>query len=306
MSKRNKFYGSLALLMSISILVGCGVARQSGTSAQTDFVDASISDLAVPTVSGQQYPAVLTEVLGAVELKSASSNLFTPASAGDALLVGSQVQTGEDGYARIDLSTGTFIRISPNSLYTMEVNEGSDGSLLTSLKLGLGRVFIVLNGGSLDVTTGQGVASVRGSYMMVMIEPSTENVIVTCLEGQCGAENPEDSVEFTNGQKVILYAVGDDGKYEKIKVGAMDLADFNLWIGDVPEAYEMVTLIAKEVGIGVGQLDQGNSGDGPAANCDNSKSLGCDSHQDNRKDNNGGGKGNDSGGGGKGNGGGKP
>jgi hypothetical protein len=73
----------------------------------------------------------------------------------------------DDGRVRLDLSSGTIIRVAPSSLFTLTSNNEGDGGLLTKIKMEVGKIFIILNGGRADVETPSGVASVRGSYMKV-------------------------------------------------------------------------------------------------------------------------------------------
>lgn len=179
----------------------------------------------------------LSEISGKVDAKQGDETEFHPVQAGDILRVKDQVQTGEDGRARIDLSSGTIIRVAPSSLFTLASNEESDGSLATKLKLELGRIYIILSGGSLDVETPSGVASVRGSYMMVEIDPVTRNVTVTCLEGHCSAGG----IEFTNGQKVTLFYYDPaTGQYRPPFLEDMNDEDFQKWLEDNPEAKQIL------------------------------------------------------------------
>src|SRR5688572_10532444 len=122
--------------------------------------------------------AALSELSGIVELKQAGQEGFTPASAETTLEVDGQVQTGDDGRVRLDLSSGTIIRVAPSSFFTLTSNEETDGGLVTKIKLELGKIFIILNGGQADVETPSGVASVRGSYMKVEVDPVTKNIYI--------------------------------------------------------------------------------------------------------------------------------
>jgi hypothetical protein len=170
-----------------------------------------------------------------VESKSAAEPAFQSAEAGDMIQVNDQVQTGDDGRARVDLSSGTIIRVAPSSLFTLTSNQTADGGLATKLKLELGRIFIILNGGSVDVEMPSGVASVRGSYMMVGINPDTQDVIVTCLEGNCSAGG----VNFTDGQKVAFRYDPATGKYGPPILEEMSAEDFRLWLESNPEAQQI-------------------------------------------------------------------
>lgn len=206
---------TLTLLCSLLLLTACG-SQSTPSSLLT---------------------GALSELSGTVNSKQADEADFHPVAAGELLQVNGQVQTGEDGRARIDLSSGTILRVAPSSLFTLISNEPVEGGLATKLKLELGRVFIILNGGSLDVETPSGVASVRGSYMMVEIDPVTQNIIVTCLEGDCSA----DELDFTDGQKVTLFYYDPaTGEYRPPLLEDMNKEDFQKWLDANPEARQIL------------------------------------------------------------------
>lgn len=193
-----------------------------------------------PQATPSPLSASLSELKGTVEIKQAGQDTFTPASADSFLEENGQVQTGSDGRVRLDLSTGTIIRVAPSSLFTLVSNETVDNSLRTKLQLELGRIYIILNGGSMDVQTPSGTAAVRGSYMMVEVDPDTLDVYVTCLEGDCSVGNEAGSVNFTDGQKSVLFHRDPvTGNYTVPNVGPMSPEDFQQWLDDNPEAREL-------------------------------------------------------------------
>jgi hypothetical protein len=185
---------------------------------------------AKPTAS--PLTGALSELSGLVNAKQASETDFHPVAAGEVLQVAGQVQTGDDGRARVDLSSGTIIRVAPTSLFTLASNEPVQGGLFTKLKLELGRIYVILNGGSLDVETPSGVASVLGSYMMVEITPGTLNIVITCLEGNCSAGG----INFTNGQKITFFYDLATGQYGPPLLEEMNEKDFQNWRDESPEA----------------------------------------------------------------------
>jgi hypothetical protein len=184
--------------------------------------------------------AVLSELSGKVELKNPGNEAFIPATADTTLEINGQIQTGDDGRARLDLSSGTIIRVAPSSLFTLATNDQTDKGLVTKIQLEIGKIFIILNGGSTDVETTSGVASVRGSYMKVEVDPVTHDIYVTCLEGHCSANNPAGSVDFTNGQKVILFHQDPaTGKWTAPNVEPMTPEEFQEWLDANPEARDL-------------------------------------------------------------------
>jgi len=203
--------------------------------------------LAILGVSGCQQEAgistlsaALSELSGTVDTKLAGQEDFIPASADTILDVNGQVQTGNDGRVRLDLSSGTIIRVGPSSFFTLTANDEVEGGLATRIRLEVGKIFIILNGGSADVETPSGVASVRGSYMKVEVDPVTFDIYITCLEGDCSASNPAGTVNFTNGEKVILFHRDPvTGNWTAPNVEPMTPEEFQEWLDNNPEAREL-------------------------------------------------------------------
>jgi FecR protein len=185
--------------------------------------------------------AGIKEIIGTVNMKQAGSSDFVKATANSILQAQGSVQTGSDGRVRLDLSTGTIIRLSPSSLFTLVSNQESSNNLVTTLKLDIGRLFIILSGGSLDVNTPSGVASVRGSYLSVTVDPVTHDVTVTCLEGHCSANNPAGTVDLTNGQKTVLFHPDPTtGQFTAPGLGPMSPQDYQNWLDANPEAQNII------------------------------------------------------------------
>lgn len=181
--------------------------------------------------------AALSEIQGTVGVKPPESADFRPATGDTVLTERGQVKTGGDGRVRLDLSDGAIFRMAPMSLFELVSNQSTDQGLVTRLSLELGRLFIVLKGGSLDVETPSGVASVRGSYMMVEVDSKTLDVLVTCLEGHCEASNPAGKVQFGTGQKsLLLHRDPTSGQYSAPKVEPMTDEDYQKWLEGSPEA----------------------------------------------------------------------
>ncbi|MFZ1040394.1 MAG: FecR family protein [Anaerolineales bacterium] len=187
--------------------------------------------------------AALKEMTGKVSIKQPDAGDFSPASIGTELQLNGSVQTGDDGRARLDLSTGTIIRVAPSSLFTLTSNEPSNGSLSTQLKLDAGTIFIILNGGTANVNTPSGVASVRGSYLSVYVDPATQTVVVTCLEGHCGASNSAGTTGFGSGQEVTLFTC-IAGQCSVPSIGPMTPQEFQNWLDNNPDIQQIPGLFA--------------------------------------------------------------
>ncbi len=188
---------------------------------------------ATPAASGPR--ATLDEITGAVEARPDPAAAYSPASAGVALLVGGAVKTGEDGRARLDFEDGTVVRVTPRSVFTIQAIETESGGLLKKLKLEAGNLFIILNGGVLEVDTPSGQASVRGSYMSVSYNADTGGFDITCLEGTCTLQTEGGEVTLGAGETASVEGLSDPPE-----TGEMDSEDVQAWLDENPEALVVV------------------------------------------------------------------
>jgi hypothetical protein len=95
---------------------------------------------------------------------------------------------------------------------------------------------VILGGGSAEVDTPSGLATVRGSYLSVSVNPDTGEVYVTCLEGNCGLSNAAGSVELVAGQTAVITNADLPPN-----VGEMTVEDIQQWLDFNPEATLVVT-----------------------------------------------------------------
>jgi hypothetical protein len=242
----------LAILLTLTLLLtACQPHAASSPVAPPENTSAPEANAASPEAStppaatgapqaqNSSLFANISELAGKVELKQAGQPSFIPANTGDQVGVNGQVQTGSDGRTRLDLSSGTIIRVSPSSLFTLTVNEEVQGGLLTKIELELGKIFIILNGGSAEVNTPTGVAAVEGSYLKVEFDPATGTLTLTCLEGNCSVTTPSgEKKSFTDGQKIVIHK--DASGNWVLDEGPMSPEDFQEWLDNNPEAKDLV------------------------------------------------------------------
>ncbi len=248
--KTNK---SLIMLMLALILLISACQPQAATSSDSSADSAQPADAAASPESTEAAASVdtslfaaLSELTGQVEIKQPGQASFAPASADMKLEVNGQVQTGEDGHARLDLSSGTIIRVAPSSLFTLTSNEEVDGGLSTQIQLELGKIFIILSGGSASVNTPAGVAAVQGSYLKIEFDPATGELTLTCLEGNCSVESPSgEKIKFTDGQKIVVKKDPTTGEWV-VTQGDMTDEDFQEWLDNNPEAKDLVDFATNE------------------------------------------------------------
>ena len=240
-------------LVLVVVLNGCSPQNTPTPSATPDTVStliASAMPSAVPsTVSATPtepaaptaLSALVSEITGKVEIKQAEQDVFSPAQADSFLDENGQALTGSDGRLRLDLSTGTIVRVAPDSLFTLVSNEPTDGSLKTRLQLTIGKIFVILNGGSFEVETPTGTAAVRGSFMSVEYDSNSGGVKITCLEGHCALNSAGGTVEITAGQTVTITGIG-----QPPQIGIMNDEDIQDWLDNNPEAAIFVAALQVE------------------------------------------------------------
>ena len=192
--------------------------------------------LLLSACAGSAPPAAPTlgEVQGVAGVKLPANADFVPAQTGMALTDASILRTGADGRARLDLPSGDILRLAPAS--TLELTAARQPA---RLKLEAGRLFILLadTSAGADVETSAGVASVRGSAMMVTVDALSQDTRVTCLEGHCQAGNPAGQVQFGAGQRSLLpHRDPATGQYSAPGVEDMLQSDYQAWVDESPEA----------------------------------------------------------------------
>lgn len=200
------------------------------------------------TGTGELITASLSEFSGRVQVLKAVEGEFRPAEVDLSLEINDQVLTGEDGRARIDLSDGTIIRISPLSNFVLTGIENTDEGILTRLQLNIGQLWVILRGGVVEVDTPAGLASVRGSYLQVWVDPLSEEVNITCLEGDCALGNARGSVRLVAGQTAVIRGEG-----QPPEAGTMSHTDVAEWLDANPEATLVVIPLTATVAAGEGQ-----------------------------------------------------
>ncbi|MDR3575245.1 MAG: FecR domain-containing protein [Anaerolineaceae bacterium] len=186
--------------------------------------------------------AKLSEIAGVVQVKNSDQNQYNPVDDGFLLKTKMDLQTKEESRVRLDLSAGSIIRLGPLTIFSLDQQQSSSQGPLSNIALQAGRVWIILKGGSLDVNTPAGLASVRGSYMSVWVNPNNNSIEVCCLEGQCGYTNSAGNVDMKSGQKIVSSNIKVLPPVQK-----MDQTDVQSWLDNSPESVAMVQQIASIV-----------------------------------------------------------
>jgi len=223
--KKNKHLRTVIIvLLSIGAVLLIGVALVA-------FLPSS--------VSGIDLSAKLSELAGVVEVRNSAQDKFNQVNDGFILKAVQQLQTKEESRARLDLSTGSIVRLGQNTIFSLDPPvSGGDGAL-SRLQLQVGRVWVILKGGTLEVNTSGGLASVRGSYMSVWVKSGSNEIIVCCLEGSCTYQNAGGIVSLTTGQKIISTDTNVTPAMQP-----MDQADIQDWQNNSPESSAIIPQVA--------------------------------------------------------------
>ena len=185
---------------------------------------------ASPTLPGRT--AVLNDLVGTVLSGPAGGGKDVPATDGQVLSEGAQVHTGKASKAKINLNDGTILRLRSDTLVTLDRLAGDPNSPFTRLLLALGKVFVILKSGQLEVQSPAGVASVTGSFISVEYQADINTVVVTCLEGNCTLRNDQFGTALTTGQAASLAGGSSVGPILRW----MTTDEIQAWLDDNPEA----------------------------------------------------------------------
>lgn len=223
--KRSQIF--LAISILALLLSSCSLSAAAPVNASVTLV----------TEGTDALSAITTEVTGLVEARQPAQKDYAPASDGSVIQLGGAIRTGDDGRTRVDLSTGTFFRVGPSSLFTLISNETQDNGIFTRLKLEAGKIWIVLSSGSIEIESDSGLAAVRGSYLSMEILPQGE-VNITCLEGDCTFTNAAGTINLVAGQSATAT------NYTSAPVvSKMSHEDFSEWLTVNPEAKVIIPAV---------------------------------------------------------------
>ncbi len=247
----SRFLSVLAL--TALVLAACSTTPAANHAGSTDPQAVSVSEAnltpgATPapqnkTSASSALTAKLSEIAGTVQARQSQGASFAAATDGEILQLLGQLQTQSDGKARLDFSTGTLVRVGPNTLFTLQPSGSNSQGLIIQLQLDLGQLWVILQGGgSLQVQTKSGVAAVLGSFLGVDYNPQTGDLRITCLEGHCSLTTPAGTVDITTGQAAEVTLSNDTPQ-----VSPMTQQDYQDWLDSNPESSPYVQTTATPV-----------------------------------------------------------
>jgi hypothetical protein len=176
--------------------------------------------------------ATLSELVNDVQSCPAAEKDWEPATEGQVIRAGGGVRTGVDARARVDISDGAILRMAANSEFELKELSGTASDPVTRLTLAAGKLWTALGGGTFEIETPAGSATVRGSFMSVELTTAAE-MVITCLEGECRLTGASGAfTDLSGGQQAAIPGVGQDPSPAK----PMDPEQYEDWAENFPEA----------------------------------------------------------------------
>jgi hypothetical protein len=208
---KSKYYSFIILSIALFVIWGCqgGGEDVIGTQVSTEATaDVSVPTETVPvetldeTDTQISMTAFLSELEGEVIAKQVDENDFYEVSNGFVLNSLGQVSTGYESRVRLDISDGSIVRLGANAIFTLDYGKKTSEGTNTKLELNLGQIWVILKGGSIDIETESGLASVRGSFLGLSVGPNGE-VYLTCFEGDCYIATALGVFHFSAGETIL-------------------------------------------------------------------------------------------------------
>ena len=152
--------------------------------------------------------ARVSEIVNIVQARHSQQQPFEPAPVGLTLRASAQVKTGAVSKARVDFSEGSIVRLSENTLLTVEELDANPSNPISRFQLMLGKIWVSVFNRQFELQTPVGVATVRGSFAIFEVvydrpgDPESARLIVDCLEGDCTAKTDFADSRFGNLERV--------------------------------------------------------------------------------------------------------
>ncbi len=182
---------------------------------------------------GQERPATVVETANKVDAHPRPKDDWQPAAVDMAIYGGGQVRTGAESSARLELLEG-IVRLSADTVFTVEESKSRQGTLLTTLSLQEGRLWAHLVPGQsheFAVETGCAVAAVRDTDFSVKVVSDGET-LVSVAEGEVELTAQDQGVTVTAGEQATVETDQPPGEPEP-----MSDEELILWAteGEMPE-----------------------------------------------------------------------
>ncbi|MCP4543623.1 MAG: hypothetical protein GY832_41450 [Chloroflexi bacterium] len=154
---------------------------------------------------GQENTATIVEVVNKVDAHPRPRDDWEPVVVDMEIYGGGQVRTGTESFARLELLEG-IVRLSADSIFTVKESVTRQGTLLTTLFLQEGRLWVHLTSDQpheFTVETSSAVAAVRDTDFSVRVADG--ETLISVAEGE---------VELTAQEQSVTVAVEEQATVE--------------------------------------------------------------------------------------------
>ena len=220
-----------AFLPAVLALAACTPALPEGAAeTQAALVQLLETARAQPTAASTTVPTATALPPDVVDI--GGSELVTLSGA---------VRAGRSLLVQLD--GGSQIVFSAGSVFTISEFGADPANAKTRVQLDMGEVYVALKGGSLDVITPSGSASVTGSLLGITLVPGSTELVATCMDGVVKLQREGVEVTVPPGQRA---AVSNENPAPAVG-GAMAPAELAGWAVNVTESIQvMTTLVSAE------------------------------------------------------------
>jgi hypothetical protein len=239
-----------AFLPAVLALAACTPALPPGAAeTQAALVQALETARAQPTAASTAVPTATALPPDVVDI--GGSELVTLSGA---------VRAGRSLLVQLD--GGSQIVFSAGSVFTISEFGADPANAKTRVQLDMGEVYVALKGGSLDVITPSGSASVTGSLLGITLVPGSTELVATCMEGVVKLQREGVEVIVPPGQRA---AVSNENPAPAVG-GAMAPAELAGWAVNVTESIQVMTsLVSAEQLVAMAGVLPANDARGAAA-----------------------------------------
>ncbi len=247
MSRRLVF---IVVNVLVAVTLACSARGGGGggtaPAATTGPGGAEATSGAGGSTGSETRSATISEIQNTVEARESDSAEWKTAGTGEQVAAGGGVRTGDESRARVDISDGTILRVAPNTEFQLATLSPELANPVTKLVVASGRLFAwiteALGGGSFEVETPSGVATVRGSLMSAAYSSTDARLVVTCLQGNCRLTGT--SGKFTDLIEGQLSEIAGPGK-DPSPARLMTLAELDEWAIEFPETLAIVARLKR-------------------------------------------------------------
>ncbi|MFL6526593.1 MAG: FecR domain-containing protein [Chthoniobacterales bacterium] len=183
------------------------------------YAGAIVALLFVAQSAFAQNSATITSKDNVVDVAS-GANGWSAAAAGQSLKAGDRLRTGEDSRAIVRMADGSVLQL--DELTTIEIKLASDSGAGQTIRLPAGAAYFLNRGHGgreLRFETPSANGAIRGTALLIKVNPSTGNTGVSMLEGAFELSNAGGRVVASKGEQAGVSPMGSPAKEQLDELG---------------------------------------------------------------------------------------